>query len=745
MDQLTEFNSGQTHEENKYGGIPQGISPNGQPNLVEEGETKLNSKNYIFSDRIIVNKNLAEDFNLPKSSIGKSFADVSKKFNLPHSRRENDPIEEVDKRKNLDKLMDAQEAFKRKEFEEAMAIVQSYQPAALPPQDMSQNIGQAPMEMPLEMSNGGNMYYDFGGFMQGTGNVLSTAAPWLSKIPGVGNIAGAAVGALGAGLQNVDTNASTGEVIKDSLFGAIKGGIPGSSFIINGLESKLDPNQPNQFGLGGRASQRDSNGNVSYPDGGKMETKENPYYKQQSALLKKWNNPQSFISQDHRVLEGAELDQWYNQAIKNNPGELEENGNFVGGFKPKQVYLSNTSDSYYPVYNTPEKVITVPPAPTSDIPVPVVKPTDQTATEVVQPNLANRNQTYYTQDAQGNWSTPNSRSVPYYNMDTRTSLNTPNIVWIDNQGQQLTSDPRKMAEGGSLGNPPFIDPAVWNYIYSQNQVPNLQQMTQTPDYQQSQDILGEPEDIEEIGARLLQEDDPTIVDDNDIADQPTLPENMTEEEYQSLLQSEQENLDNNIQDLRVNQSLPNAIAQGLPVAYNIGMGLFGKASQLDPNNYLNNTNINAPEYNIDPQLREAEQTFATAQNSLANAAPSGGAYMTNLQQLANMRNKQIGGIHAAKENIDNQNQFTADQFNASMQANNNNTRFQIEDYNARAKGAKQAMLAEGLNQAANIAASGTANNLATSYYTMGAPDFAGQVGYNSYWEQLKNKRNNQGT
>jgi hypothetical protein len=37
---ITEFNVGGTHEENPYGGIPQGMGANGLPNLVEEGELK---------------------------------------------------------------------------------------------------------------------------------------------------------------------------------------------------------------------------------------------------------------------------------------------------------------------------------------------------------------------------------------------------------------------------------------------------------------------------------------------------------------------------------------------------------------------------------------------------------------------------------------------------------------------------------------------------------------------------------
>ena len=45
---LTLFENGGSHEENSLGGIPQGIGPNGKPNLVEQGETKW--QDYIFSN-----------------------------------------------------------------------------------------------------------------------------------------------------------------------------------------------------------------------------------------------------------------------------------------------------------------------------------------------------------------------------------------------------------------------------------------------------------------------------------------------------------------------------------------------------------------------------------------------------------------------------------------------------------------------------------------------------------------------
>jgi len=161
MAQLTEFNNGGVHEENPLGGIPQGTAPDGRVNLVEQGETKLNSDNYIFSNALTIDKATAEEFALSKADAGKTFADVSKKLNRPNSRRENDTIEQIAIKRDLDNLMNAQEAFKQKEVQKKLEeiqsldpnalsqVAQSYQPQGMPaqgaPQGMEQDMGQEQM------------------------------------------------------------------------------------------------------------------------------------------------------------------------------------------------------------------------------------------------------------------------------------------------------------------------------------------------------------------------------------------------------------------------------------------------------------------------------------------------------------------------------------------------------------------------------------------------------------------------
>lgn len=116
-DGLTEFNSGGSHESNPYGGIMQGIGNNGQPNLVEQGETKYN--NFIFSDRLKVNKDFIEPFDLPNKIKNKTYSDASKILTKEAKERPNDPISQNGVRAKLDRLKDSQESYKGyRDFEE---------------------------------------------------------------------------------------------------------------------------------------------------------------------------------------------------------------------------------------------------------------------------------------------------------------------------------------------------------------------------------------------------------------------------------------------------------------------------------------------------------------------------------------------------------------------------------------------------------------------------------------------------
>lgn len=110
---LQEFNTGGTHGENPYGGIPVGMGENGKMNTVEEGEVMHN--NFVYSNRLNLTKELAELFKLPLNKVGKSFADVAKFIGEESKERPHDPISRTTKEDLMNKLMIAQELHKQKE------------------------------------------------------------------------------------------------------------------------------------------------------------------------------------------------------------------------------------------------------------------------------------------------------------------------------------------------------------------------------------------------------------------------------------------------------------------------------------------------------------------------------------------------------------------------------------------------------------------------------------------------------
>ena len=102
---LVEFKNGGTHEESPFGGIPQGVSPDGTPNTVEAGETKF--QDYIFSNRLKVKD--PEEFGLSKKLKGETFAKASKKLFKEFEERPNDPISKKTWLANIPALMQANE------------------------------------------------------------------------------------------------------------------------------------------------------------------------------------------------------------------------------------------------------------------------------------------------------------------------------------------------------------------------------------------------------------------------------------------------------------------------------------------------------------------------------------------------------------------------------------------------------------------------------------------------------------
>lgn len=242
--ELTEFNEGGTHEQNPLGGIPQGKGPNGLPNSVEEGETKLTigGIKYVFSNRFPVTKKFAEALSIPSYTIGKSFAEASSQI----VKRFKDRVDNASistQTAFLDRLAQAQETAKLEQAaKDAGMSVESYlqaqieQEAAAAEAQLEQ---QAAEQLPAEgeqFAGGGAMVasgigsgLDIAGAVMGdlakTGpvreemSVGGSAAKYAamgaaagSIVPGVGTAIGAGVGAIGgAALAAISNNKIAGE------------------------------------------------------------------------------------------------------------------------------------------------------------------------------------------------------------------------------------------------------------------------------------------------------------------------------------------------------------------------------------------------------------------------------------------------------------------------------------------------------------------------------------------------------
>lgn len=132
---LTHIDAGNSHEENPYDGVQMGISSeNGQPNLVEEGETVFDD--YVFSRRIKPDARTKKKFHVGKNS-DMSFADLSKKLEKESEERPNDAIsqaaltkqmhslaEEQERQKQETQAKEAQDAFMQLPPEQQRAIMQ---------------------------------------------------------------------------------------------------------------------------------------------------------------------------------------------------------------------------------------------------------------------------------------------------------------------------------------------------------------------------------------------------------------------------------------------------------------------------------------------------------------------------------------------------------------------------------------------------------------------------------------------
>jgi len=244
---LTRFDEGGSHESSPLGGIPIGGN-----NRVEQGETK--NKNFIYSDRLYANEDLAKQFNLPGYIKGKTFANASKAIDQKFNGR-SDIHSNATKKELLDRLSGAQEHLKQQEEQVNQSLLANSQ--QIPdmmngqiPEGMEEYVNQEPQQE-QQFAFGGDMFGEIYGDPiidptkpivppkkinrndlssltinnSETSNLNSTVKPIVKIQPGVRN------DKMGPGyyvysrypVQNIESDR---EFISNSGYGALKGTRP---------------------------------------------------------------------------------------------------------------------------------------------------------------------------------------------------------------------------------------------------------------------------------------------------------------------------------------------------------------------------------------------------------------------------------------------------------------------------------------------------------------------------------------
>lgn len=155
---MKHINTGDTHENNPYEGVPMGVDPQGTPNLVEEGETIYND--YVFSDRLKVPKQkikkgqtkFTQEEKVLHKYEGKTYADAAKKAEKDSGvdERPNDNIAKRGFETILEILAQSQEQQRAEEdkekIQQQLEALQEYL-NSLPPEEREQIIQQIQQQL----------------------------------------------------------------------------------------------------------------------------------------------------------------------------------------------------------------------------------------------------------------------------------------------------------------------------------------------------------------------------------------------------------------------------------------------------------------------------------------------------------------------------------------------------------------------------------------------------------------------
>ena len=750
MDQLTEFTEGGTHEENPIGGIPQGTSPNGQVNLVEQGETKLNKENYIFSDQLKVDAVTVAQFNLPKSFVGKTFAEASKKMDKPNSRRENDTIEMADTERNLAKLKEAQEFHKQQEVQKKIDEIMALDPNALASMMGQGQQGQPPMQPPMDPN-----------MAQGAPEQMSPEEQAMMEQQAM-----------------EQQGAATGDAAMMQQMGMMRNG------------GMMYANGGNMMAYGGPGDEPKFSFDVSNPYN-VQDTSDRRYQYPASAInATMYKTPEEAKAGLFRGENDASRTYW------NNP-DTGEMGEFIGD---QDIYNTNFQD-----WN-PEKskaILRDTRFLAGNEQSPQGYGWTMNSDFETAPDLRKREAREYKINAEnaaqelgyrydlGGFMKDNKQGI-LGGLQTAAGIGAMFVPGMQGLGTSLI--------GGGIGN---ITGEIKGDQQAEMQKKAMEQQQllakQQANLQTPMGAYGNPIAPQEIGmmrngGRMWElggyinansfdlPDEDNMLDPNDIASTggfletrpnttfakggnmyddggllklrqqaeqagqwnfdpgaPTLTEDTKQENYANV-----GGLDDTTMDLSIDQSPLDFGLQMAPIAWNLAKGL-QKPMEFKGSQFYTK---------IDPSLVDytnaentAKETGAGAMKSIKNTVPGGGSYAANVLATQQNINKALAEIDTLEENTNKKLKGDADKLNITRKDAANMQALQM---NLAAQQAKELLLQEALTQGKGMSEQGTANDLAQKYAVMSAPDISRfkKVGYNPFYQQVlesiknRKKKNN---
>lgn len=748
--QLTEFNAGGTHEESPIGGIPQGMAPDGKMNLVEEGETKLNTADYVFSDQIKIDKETATLYGLPKGDIGKTFADISKKVNRPNSRRDNDTIEQVAIQRDLENLMQAQEKQKEMQKDKDVAefaakypdLAQNMPVEGQEQQMMQQQMGQDPMMDPNAMQQGmmeeqmnppagvpqqpmdpammaqmqqmGQMPMSYGGSLFNCGGKMYNAGGYMYGAGG--NVwRGIGAGAYGVGEGLLDTltfnltdpitdkgaeklmamgNRSPEEIEKERMirgFSNVGGAVLGAA-LTGGATTSAAVSQ----GIGGLT---EGVTNIKGTD-------------------EKFDKIAGGIGQGASMIAGFMGPQGATQAAE---------GAAKGATQAAGVFKGN--EAVNKLMNAKQN--------------PFINQATQFAGSAMN-SFANGGRMNYSMyqplDHVTQYGGPLNMPTndnPYVNFlamggpEGETPANPTNPTLAFNLNGIVANYTLEQA---------LADPLVLEAFGAQSdedgnmlKAPNLEEVKKAIATRFQEETLSNRQAV-----GLAQSEYDAALSAAANAEAPLPGE--TKEEYEkrmSDLEKANVNLDQKALIGEIKQTPMQAAMMALPAAYNIGRGLFEKAAVLDYNDYAQKANIDPYTMNIDPQIAEVRKAYAGANQAIKNASPGSGAYLGNMANVAASKQEAMNDLYTKKEMFDKEAKYKTDMANRDINNSNLALKMQLQTYNDAARAAKMKSLQEGLGQLADIATNDQGIDVQTQYLKAISPDYAENFKYSSIFDQIQ--------